>query len=144
MLRNSILGDSVFDDFVDRFAYPVFNTAVNAIPSKMKTDVKEVENGYELEIELPGFKKEDVKAELKDGYLTIKAESTKDANEKDQNGKYIRKERYFGSCSRSYYVGEWVEQEDVKARFEDGILKLFVPNKESKPVIEEKKFITIE
>ncbi len=140
MLMNSIFGNNVWDDFVDNFAYPVFNSAANTIPTKMKTDIKEVENGYELDIELPGFKKEDVSADLKDGYLTIKA-AVKE--EKEEKTKFVRRERYYSSCQRSYYVGEYVDETDIKAKFEDGILKIFVPKKEAKQ-IEEKKSITIE
>ena len=106
--------------------------------------MKESDAGYEIGIELPGYKKEDVKAELKDGNLTISASTNTENDEKDENGKYIRRERFSGSCSRSFYVGEAVEQEDIKAKFEDGVLKVFVPKKEVKPVVEEKKYITIE
>ena len=110
----------------------------------MRTDIKETANGFELDIDLPGFKKSDVQAELKEGYLTISASTSKDDAEKDKDGKYIRRERYYGSCSRSFYVGDAVTQEDIKARFEDGILKVTVPKKEMKPEVEESKFIAIE
>ena len=110
----------------------------------MRTDIKETDAGFELDIDLPGYKKEDVQAELKDGYLTISAKTNTTREEKDENGKYIRKERYSGSCSRSFYVGEQLEQEDIKARFEDGILKVMVPKKEAKPAVEENRYITIE
>ena len=110
----------------------------------MRTDVKENENGYELHIDLPGYKKEDVQAQLKEGYLTITAASKTNEDQKDEAGKFIRRERYYGSCSRSFYVGEDIEQEDIKAKFEDGILKISVPKKEAKPEVEENKFITIE
>ncbi len=109
----------------------------------MNTDVKEKENAYELDIELPGFKKEDVRAELKDGYLTISATQNTNRDEKDEKGSYIRRERYSGSCSRSFYVGEGVKQEDIHARFENGVLKLEVP-KADKQKVEEKKYIAIE
>ena len=110
----------------------------------MKTDIKDMEGSYELDIDLPGFKKEDITAELKDGYLNISATSNSSKDEKDSDGKYIRRERYSGSCSRSFYVGEAVTKEDIKARFEDGILKLSVPKMENKPAVEEKKYISIE
>ena len=97
----------------------------------MRTDVKENKTGYELEIELPGVKKEDVKAELKDGYLTVTAST--DSKEEKQDGKYIRKERYSGTTSRSFYVGEDITEEDIKAKFENGILKVLVPKKEEQP-----------
>lgn len=142
---DSILGESLFDDFFDSFARPARNTARYSaqVPAVMRTDVKENETGYELDIDLPGCKKENVKAELKDGYLKISAESRQDNEEKDDAGKYIRRERYYGTCSRSFYVGEAVTQEDIKARFEDGILKISVPKK-VKPAVEESRYIAIE
>ena len=93
---------------------------------------------------LPGFAKEDIKAELKDGYLTIKAETNQDNDEKDADGKYIRRERYTGSCSRSFYVGDGVTQEDIHATFKDGVLALEIPKKEAIPQEEEAKYIAIE
>lgn len=146
MLMPSIFGENLFDDFFDDFTKPMRREAryVNPSVAVMRTDVKESDEGYELHIELPGCKKEDVKAELKDGNLTISA-TTNTANEtKDENGTYIRRERFIGNCSRSFYVGKDVEQTDIKAKFEDGILKVFVPKKEAKPVVEENKYITIE
>ena len=124
MLMNSMFGESLFDEFFDNFAWPsrrIVKTPAQAAPL-MRTDVKENETGYELNIELPGYKKEDVQAELKDGNLTIRAATNMENNEKDQNGKYVRRERFYGNCSRSFYVGEAVQQEDIKARFENGIL----------------------
>ena len=93
----------------------------------MKTDIKELDNGYELEIDLPGFKKDEVTLELKNGVLTIQAVKGLDKDETDKKGKYIRQERYAGACSRSFYVGDAVEPEDVSAKFEDGILTISVP-----------------
>lgn len=110
----------------------------------MKTDVKDTGNGYEMTMSLPGVKKEDVKAELKDGYLMISAVSNTERNEKDSEGKYIRRERYSGSCNRSFFVGEGVTQEDIKAKFQDGILTLLIPKKETVPAVENKKYIAIE
>ena len=111
----------------------------------MKTDIKELEGGYELEIDLPGFTKEEVTAELKDGYLTISAAKGLDKDEQEkETGKYIRRERYTGSCQRSFYVGDDITEEDIKGEFKHGILKLFVPKKEAKPAVEQKKYITIE
>ena len=146
MLMPSIFGENLFDDFFDDFARPVrkpvrYSSSATTI---MKTDVKENMDSYELDIDLPGYKKEDVKAELKDGYLTISAATKNEDSEKDENGRYIRRERYFGSCSRSFYVGEEVSQEEIKAKFEDGILKISVPKKEKKPEVEEKKYSAIE
>ena len=142
MLLPDVFGDKFFSDFLDdpwskRFFTPAVQT------QQMRTDVKETENGYELQIELPGYKKEDVNADLKDGYLTISAARSENKDEKDTEGNYIRRERYGGSCSRSFYVGKTVEPEDIHAKFEDGILKLDVPKKEAKKV-EEKKTIAIE
>ena len=110
----------------------------------MTTDVKEDEQGYEITMNIPGVKKEDVKAELKDGYLTIQATSNSKKDEKDSEGRYIRRERYCGSCSRSFYVGEEMTEEDIKAKFENGTLKLTLPKKEAKKAVPEKKYIAIE
>ena len=109
----------------------------------MKTDVKETESGYEVDIDLPGFKKDEVSASLENGYLTISAAKGLDKDEQDKKGKYIRKERYAGSMSRSFYVGEGVDQNDIHAKFEDGILRLSVP-KENKKAVEQNKYIAIE
>lgn len=144
MLMSSILGENLFDEFFGDFVRPAKRPVEYTTTSIMRTDVKESDTGYELHIDLPGYKKEDVRAELKDGNLTITATSNVENDQKDENGKYIRRERFCGNCSRSFYVGEHVEQTDIKAKFEDGILKIFVPKKEAKPVVEEKKYITIE
>ena len=99
----------------------------------------------ELEIDLSGFKKEEVRAELKDGYLTVSAAKGLDQDEQEKDtGRYIRRERYAGSCQRSFYVGDDVTEEDIKGEFKHGILKLFVPKKEAKPAVEQKKYIAIE
>lgn len=143
---NSIFGESLFDDIFGDFTRPAKNLVrYNApAPSVMKTDIKESDTGYELEIDLPGYRKENVKAELKEGYLTISAESRQENNQKDDAGKYIRRERYYGTCSRSFYVGDEVTEQDIKARFEDGILKVAIPKKEARPAVEESRFIAIE
>lgn len=146
MLMPSIFGESLIEDFFGDFARPAraiarYNTPTTNV---MRTDIKESDNGFELAIDLPGYKKEDVKAELKDGYLTISAETKEDNEKQDESGKYIRRERYYGTCSRSFYVGEELTQEDIRARFEDGILKLSVPKKEIQPKVEETKYIPIE
>ena len=151
MLVPSIFANSVFDDFFD---FPFYDDkADRKIQRKlyghhagnlMKTDIKEMKDGYELEIDLPGFKKDEVTAELKDGYLTVSAETNTKKDEKAEDGKYIRRERYSGSCSRSFYVGDAVTQEDIKAKFEDGTLKLLIPKKEAVPEVEERKYIAIE
>jgi HSP20 family molecular chaperone IbpA len=142
MLMPSIFGENMIDDLFDDFTRPArFHVSASNV---MKTDVKETDGGYELGLELPGYKKEDVQAQLKDGYLTITAKTDSNNDTKDEDGTYIRRERYSGSCSRSFYVGEQVEQGDIKAKFEDGILKVFVPKKEAAPEVEESKYITIE
>ena len=144
MLMPSIFGENLFDDFIDGFAFPTanWNYAKNTA-NVMKTDIKENDKGYELDVDLPGYKKEDVKAELKDGYLTISASNDNTKEEKDEDGKYIRKERYTGSVSRSFYVGKYVTEEDIHAKFENGILKLSVPKVDA-PKVEENKYISIE
>ena len=110
----------------------------------MQTDVSETDKGYKVTMNLPGYQKEDIKGEVQDGYLTVTATTSKNNDEKDKDGKYIRKERYSGSCSRSFYVGDAVTQDDVKAKFENGVLTLEVPKKEEAPKVEEKKYISIE
>ena len=145
MLMPSIFGENLFDSFFDDFDKPARKTYRVASPavSVMKTDIKENENGFELLIDLPGYKKENVKAELKDGYLTISAEAKHEEN-KESKGNYVRRERYYGAASRSYYVGEEETQEDIKARFEDGVINVYVPKKEKVPEVEETKYISIE
>lgn len=144
MLMPSVFGERLFDDFMDDFSFPSMNRMFSGSNANlMRTDVKETDNGYEFAIDLPGFKKEDVSAQLKDGYLTIQAVTNRSNDEKDSNGKYIRRERYAGSMSRSFFVGEQVTEHDIRAKFEDGILKLSVPKKEQQK-IEQQKYITIE
>ena len=144
MLMPSIFGENLFDDFMDGFDFPTanWNYAKNTA-NVMKTDIKENDKGYELDVDLPGYKKEDVKAELKDGYLTISASNDNTKEEKDEDDKYIRKERYTGAVSRSFYVGKYVTEEDIHAKFENGILKLSVPKVDA-PKVEENKYISIE
>ena len=149
MLMPSIFGENLFDDFMDDAFERNFFGGRNPLYGKhsknlMKTDVKETETGYELDIDLPGFKKDEISAHLEDGYLTVSAAKGVDKDEKDNEGRYIRRERYAGACQRSYYVGEDITEEDIKAEFKHGILKLFVPKKEAKPAVEEKKYISIE
>ena len=141
-----MLMPSLFDEFFDDFARPAKSVVRYNYPATavMKTDVKEDENGYHLDIELPGYKKDDIKAELKEGYMTITATKAEDKDEKDKKGNYIRRERYQGTSSRSFYVGEEVKEEDIKAKFEDGILKVFVPKIEAVPEVPQSRFIAIE
>ena len=112
--------------------------------SLMNTDVKENEKDYELTMSMPGVQKDNVKAELNDGYLTISASTDTNNDEKDKDGHYIRRERYSGSCQRSFYVGKDVTEDDIKASFEDGTLKMTIPKKEAKPAVESKKKIALE
>ena len=153
MLMPSIFGEDMFDEFMRDF--PFFDeNAGNKIEKKlygrhaknmMKTDIKELEGGYELEMDLPGFTKDEITAELKDGYLTISASKGLDKDEQEkETGKYIRRERYAGACQRSFYVGEDITEQDIKAEFKHGILKLFVTKKEAAPKVENKKYVAIE
>lgn len=139
----SIFGNNFVDDVFDDM-FPFAGSYTTANYDLMKTDVKDAGDHYELEMEMPGVEKENIKAELKDGYLTVSAETNTKKDEKAEDGKYIRRERYSGSCSRSFYVGDGVKQEDIKAKFEDGTLKLFVPKEAAKPAVEQKKYISIE
>ena len=149
MLMPSIFGENLFDDDWMDFAFdrdfwgrknPLYGKNAKNI---MKTDIREHDEGYELDVDLPGFKKDEISVELDDGYLTISAAKGLDKDEQDKKGKYIRRERYAGAMQRSFYVGDAVTQEDIKAKFEDGILKLSIPKKDAKAV-ETKKTIAIE
>ena len=148
--NQSIFGENLFDDFDSWFSDPVekrFFGKKNPLYGKhaknlMKTDVRETKNSYEVDVDLPGFKKDEIKLELDNGYLTISAAKGLDKDETDkETSKYIRRERYAGNLSRSFYIGD-VKQEDVKAAFKNGILSISVP-KEDKKAKEEKKYITI-
>lgn len=148
MMMPSVFGESLFDDLMDFPFEKEFFGRRNPLYGKhadhiMKTDIKELDAAYEMDIDLPGFKKEDVSAKLENGYLTISAAKGVDKDEKNAKGVYIRRERYAGQCARTFYVGEDVKQEDIKAKFEDGILKVTIPKVEHKAV-EAKKYIAIE
>lgn len=143
MMMPSIFENNFVDDVFDDI-FPFAGNYATVNYDLMKTDVKDAGDHYELEMEMPGVEKENIKAELKDGYLTVSAETNTKKDEKAEDGKYIRRERYSGSCSRSFYVGDGVKQEDIKAKFEDGTLKLFVPKEAAKPAVEQKKYISIE
>ncbi len=145
MLLTDIFGRNLMDDFFEDFANSSFyrSNRIGSIPA-MKADVQELEGSYQIDLELPGFQKDDLHAELKDGYLTIKATRQGKEEEKDNKGRYIRQERYSGHYQRSFYVGEDITQEDVHAAFENGVLKLTVPKKEPQPKIQESKTILIE
>ena len=138
-----MLMPGLFDEFFDDFARPVVSRRANVTaPQMMKTDVKELENGFSLDIELPGYKKEGIELELDGGYLTITAKKNESKDEKDDKGQYLRRERYAGTCSRSFYVGDALEPKDVSAKFEDGILRISLP-KTAEQKGPEKKLITV-
>ena len=151
MMFPSVFGENLFDDWMDDFGFrdnffggknPLYGKHAKNI---MKTDVRETDKGYELDVDLPGFKKDELTIELNDGYLTISAAKGLEQDKKEkETGHYIRRERYAGSCQRSFYVGEGVKQEDLKAAFNNGILTVAVPKEAEKPAEEEKKYITIE
>ena len=137
----SIFSENLFDEFFDDdfSMFPAWGKR-NPLYGKhaknlMKTDVRETESSYEVDIDLPGFKKEDIKLDLENGYLTVSAQKGLDKDEQDKNGRYIRQERYTGSCSRSFYVGD-MKPSDVTAKYEDGILKISLPKVDQKKLPE--------
>ena len=149
MLMPSIFRDDLFDDWMNDF---FDDRDMKKVEKKlygrrgrnlMKTDIRETDSAYELEMDLPGFKKEDVKVSLENGCLTISAEKGMDQDE-NKKGRYLRRERYAGACERSFYVGEDVTEDEIKGEFKHGILKLTIPKKEAKPEVPEKKYISIE
>ena len=147
MLMPSIFGENLFDEMMDSFNDEFFGKR-NPLYGKnasrvMKTDIKEVDGRYVIDIDLPGFKKDEIHAELKDGCLTISASKGLDKDEQDKKGRYIRQERYAGACSRSFYVGEHVEPEDIRAKFENGILQISLP-KAAKKQLPKSNVIAIE
>ena len=129
-----------FDLIEDMFRDPFFDERESRV---MKTDIKEKKDKYVIDIDLPGYEKENIKIDVEDGYLTVHATIDSNKEEKEE-GKFVRKERYVGSCSRSFYVGEEVNDEDIKATFKNGTLKLEIPKKEEKKELPEKKYIQIE
>lgn len=137
IFNRGFMNDFFDDDFLMDFRG-------NKTNNLMKSDIKEMENSYLLEVELPGFDKNEIKAEVKNGYLVIEAKHDENKDEKDEEGKYIRKERYSGYCTRNFYVGEGLTEKDIKGKFENGILCLEVPKKEPEKAVEEKKYIQIE
>lgn len=144
MLVPSIFSDSFVDDFF-RDAFGASNRLTRPHSgSLMNADVKEFDDRYEMALELPGYSKEEIQAELKDGYLFIQAEHKEENDAKDNNGKFIRKECFTGRCQRSFYVGEQVKQEDIRASFQNGMLNLEIPKMAAVPAVEERKYIAIE
>lgn len=144
MLMPSIFGENLFDDWMD-FSFPDIDKALYGKHSRnlMKTDIRETDKNYELDIDLPGFKKEEVSAKLEKGYLTINANKSLEKESEKKGDRYLRRERYSGAMSRSFYVGENITKDDVHAKFEDGILRLSLP-KNVKREVPENKFIAIE
>lgn len=144
----TVFGRDFFDDFFD---FPFFDDRDMQKAERklyghhgknlMKTDVQESDTGYVLEMDLPGFKKEEIQVSLSDGYLTIRAEK---GPEQDRNNRYIRRERYTGVCERSFYVGDYLTETDIRGEFKHGVLKLMIPKQNAKPAVEEKKYIAIE
>lgn len=139
----------MFDSFMEDFAFPSFPDIDRTLYGKnarnlMKTDVKEVEDGYVVDIDLPGFHKDEIRMELDHGNLTVSAAKGLDKDEKDEKGTYVRRERYVGSMSRSFYVGEHVTEEDIHPKYENGILSFHIPRQERKAIEEQKHYIAIE
>lgn len=150
MLMPSIFGENLFDDWFGGFPFyddrdmqrmekQLYGRRANNL---MKTDIQELSDSYKVEVNLPGFKKDEVTVQLEDGYLTIRA--AKGLEKDEESGRYIRRERYAGACTRSFYVGDAVTETDIKAEFRHGILTLSIPKMEAKPQVEQKKYIAIE
>ncbi|MGN0709139.1 MAG: Hsp20/alpha crystallin family protein [Anaerovoracaceae bacterium] len=136
MFYPSIFRNSFFDD-------DDFMMSADSEGGLMKCDVRELDDAFVVEMDLPGLKKEDVKMQLKDGVLSIEATTNRSTEDKDSEGRYIRKERFQGTCKRSFYVGKDLQTEDIKAKFDNGVLEVTVPKKAAKPV-EDNKYIEIE
>ena len=146
MMMSSIFRENLFDDFMRDFAFPDIDKTLYGSNSGdlMKTDVRETENGYLVDMDLPGFKKEEIKMQLNQGYLTVSAEKGLDEDQKDEKNKYIRKERFAGSVSRRFFVGKHVTEEDIHPKYENGILTFTVPKDNQKAKEEENHYISIE
>ncbi len=145
--NRSLFGELLTDPFDSFFKTSNFTPTLSIQgfkPETMRTDIKETDNGFNVAIDLPGFKKDELQAELKDGYLTISAETSHETEEKDEETNYVRKERFSGTCSRSFYVGEDLDEADINAKFEDGVLNISIPKKQPEPQLEEKHTIAIE
>ena len=149
MMMPRIFGENLFDDFMNDFTFPAFPNVEKKLYGKharnlMKTDVKDTDTGYEVDVDLAGFKKDEIQIELEKGFLTVTAAKGLDKDEKDKKDNYIRRERYAGSMSRSFYVGDHVTVEDIHPKYENGILSFSVPKAENKPIEEKNKYIAIE
>lgn len=155
MMMPRIFGENLFDDFMNDFAFPAFPNVEKKLYGKharnlMKTDVKDTDTGYEVDVDLAGFKKDEIQIELEKGFLTVTAAKGLDKDEKDEKDEkdkkdnYIRRERYAGSMSRSFYVGEHVTEDDIHPKYENGILSFTVPKEEAKAIEDKKHYISIE
>lgn len=146
MMMPSIFGENLFDNFWEGFGFPdiekrLYGKQANNL---MKTDVRETGNGYEVDIDLPGFKKDEIRMQLKNGYLTVNASKGMNQDEKDEQGKYVRRERYVGSMSRSFYVGDNITENDIHPKYENGILSFCLPKQDKKQIEEKERYISIE
>ena len=149
MMMPRIFGENLFDDFMNDFAFPAFPNVEKKLYGKharnlMKTDVKDTDTGYEVDVDLAGFKKDEIQIELEKGFLTVTAAKGLDKDVKDKKDNYIRRERYAGSMSRSFYVGEHVTEDDIHPKYENGILSFTVPKEEAKAIEDKKHYISIE
>lgn len=146
MMMPSIFGENLFDDFMDDFAFPNVDKVLYGkhASNLMKTDVKETDSDYEVDIDLPGFKKDEIQMQLENGYLTVSASKGLNKDEKNEDGRYVRRERYAGNVSRSFYVGENVTEKDIHPKYENGILSFKMPKDDKKAVEEKKQYIAIE
>ena len=142
MLVPNVFRGNFVDNFFDDFFKNSFEGFDKKVPG-MTADIREFDDRYQMDIELAGYSKEDIKAELKDGYLTISANHQENNDEQDEKGRYIRRERYYGLCQRSFFVGNGIKEEDIHASFTDGVLRIDIPKNDKTPV-EEKHYIAIE
>ena len=145
----TIFRDSLFDDFMNDFTLPSFSDVEKRLYGKhgqnlMKTDVKEKDGNYEIDIDLAGFRKDEIRMELENGYLTVSASKGVENDSKDDEGSYLRRERYAGSMSRRFYVGDHVTEEDIHPKYENGVLSFSVPKEEAKKIEDKKRYISIE
>lgn len=149
MMMPSIFRENLFDNFMENFAFPSFPDIDKALygngaKNLMKTDVKEVDGDYVVDIDLPGFQKDQIQMELDNGYLIVSASKSLDKDDPGEAENYVRRERYAGSMSRSFYVGSHVKEEDIHPRYENGILTFSLPKEEKKAVEEKKRYIAID